>query len=294
LIGVVTALLNLDTSVAFLTPVFVYTARSRGEAEAPLLYACILLSNAGSLFLPGSNLTNLIVLGHLHVTGGAFFARMWLPALAGLAVTAAVIAVAERSSLRLYSRGGPRGDPAVLGLGAGAIALTTVLVVILRDSALPVLAVGIAAVVVQMARGRERPRHVLEVLGVPVLAGLFGLAVGLGTLGRVWPGPATLLAHLDAWGTAATAAVSTVLVNNLPAASLLASRTPPHPYSLLIGLNLGPNLFVTGSLAWLLWLRSARQAGSRPSIGGAARIGLIAVPLSVAATVGVLLLTGAQ
>ena len=36
----VTTLLNLDTSVTFLTPVLVYAARSRGEGEAPLLYAC--------------------------------------------------------------------------------------------------------------------------------------------------------------------------------------------------------------------------------------------------------------
>ena len=62
LIGLVTATLNLDTSVAFLTPVLVYTARSRGEGEPALLYGCLLLSNAGSLLLPGSNLTNLIVL----------------------------------------------------------------------------------------------------------------------------------------------------------------------------------------------------------------------------------------
>ncbi len=33
LIGVVTAILNLDTSVAFLTPVLVYLARSRGSAS---------------------------------------------------------------------------------------------------------------------------------------------------------------------------------------------------------------------------------------------------------------------
>jgi len=39
LIGLVTAFLNLDTSVAFLTPVMVYTARSRGEGEAPLCMA---------------------------------------------------------------------------------------------------------------------------------------------------------------------------------------------------------------------------------------------------------------
>ena len=33
MVGVVTAVLNLDTSVAFLTPVLVYTARSRAEAK---------------------------------------------------------------------------------------------------------------------------------------------------------------------------------------------------------------------------------------------------------------------
>ena len=38
LVVAVTTLLNLDTSVTFLTPVLVYAARSRGEGEAPLLY----------------------------------------------------------------------------------------------------------------------------------------------------------------------------------------------------------------------------------------------------------------
>jgi len=50
MIATTTALLNLDTSVAFLTPILIYTARRRGGGEAPLLYGCLLLSNAGSLF----------------------------------------------------------------------------------------------------------------------------------------------------------------------------------------------------------------------------------------------------
>jgi Na+/H+ antiporter NhaD/arsenite permease-like protein len=76
IIGLATATLNLDTSVAFLTPVLVYTARSRGGGGAPLLYGCLLLSNAGSLFLVGSNLKNLIVLGQLHLSGAGFLGRM--------------------------------------------------------------------------------------------------------------------------------------------------------------------------------------------------------------------------
>ena len=137
-------------------------------------------------------------------------------------------------------------------------------------------------------------RAALRILGVPVLVGLFGLAVALGTLGRAWSGPATLLSHLDAWGTAAVAAVTSVLVNNLPAASLLAARQPPHPFALLIGLNVGPNLFVTGSLAWILWLRAARTAGAKPDVRRASLLGLISVPLAIAAAVGVLVLNGAS
>ena len=125
-----------------------------------------------------------------------------------------------------------------------------------------------------------------------MLVGLFGLAVTLGTLGRTWSGPATLLAHLDLWGTAVTAAFCSVVVNNLPAASLLAARQPPHPFALLVGLNVGPNLAVTGSLAWILWLRSARAAGGSPSVARAGLLGLASVPLAIAAAVGVLILNG--
>jgi arsenical pump membrane protein len=113
-IGIVTALLNLDTSVAFLTPVLIYTARSRGEGEAPLLYGCLLLSNAGSLFLPGSNLTNLIVLGHLHLTGGQFFGHMWFAALAALIASAVAIAVGVATVLVVLL---PHSAPFVLAVG---------------------------------------------------------------------------------------------------------------------------------------------------------------------------------
>lgn len=82
-----------------------------------------------------------------------------------------------------------------------------------------------------------------------------------------------------------------MLVNNLPAASLLASRTPHHPFALLVGLNLGPNLFVTGSLSWILWLQASRTAGVTPSIRHATRLGAIAAPLSIAAALAMLTLT---
>ena len=228
-VGVVTAVLNLDTSVAFLTPVLIYTARSRGEGEAPLLYGCLLLSNAGSLFLPGSNLTNLIVVGHLHLTGGQFLAHTWVAALAALIVTAVVVAVIEHRALRARVEDPTPADRPVLGVGLVAVAAAAVLVVVLHNAAIPVAAIGVVVVGARIIAGREDVRHATGVLGVPVLVGLFGVAVALGTLGRVWSGPATLMSHLDPWGAAVVAAASSVLLNNLPAACSLRRGSLPTP-----------------------------------------------------------------
>ena len=323
LIGLVTATLNLDTSVAFLTPVLIYAGRSRAGGEA-MLYGCLMLSNAGSLLLPGANLTNLILLGQLHLAGGRFLARMWLAALAALVVTAVVVGVMQRRSLRApvndgelvacdreviggpadaaSARTGPglgqpqQPGPARLGqaLGLTAIATGTLLVLLLPDPALPVLGVGVVAAGIHLARHRATLADVGQVLGLPLLIGLLGIAVSLGTLGRAWSGPATLLAHLDEVGAAVLAAVCAVVVNNLPAASLLAARAPDHLFAVLVGLNLGPNLCVTGSLAWLLWLRAAKRAGASPSLAKASMIGLVAVPLSMAAALAGLAVTGTR
>jgi arsenical pump membrane protein len=292
LIVLVTALLNLDTSFAFLTPVFVYTARSRGEGEAPLLYACILLSNAGSLILPGSNLTNLIVLGHVHMSGGEFFRRMAPAGVASVLVTAVVIAVCHHRELRADATPDDALERPRLGVGLVAILAATVLVVVLPNAALPVLAVGLIAVALRLRPWSRAATGARDVLGLPVLVGLFGIAVGLGALGRAWSGPASLLTHLGPWATAGVAAGSTVLVNNLPAASLLSARSLTHPFSLLVGLNIGPNLFVTGSLAWVLWWRSARTTDAHPSLMAAGRLGLISAPLAIAAAMAVLTASG--
>jgi arsenical pump membrane protein len=283
LIVVVTATLNLDTSVVFLTPVLIAAGRARGGGARPLLYGSLLLANASSLFLPGSNLTNLIVLGHRPLSGGAFLALMWPAALGAVAVTAGCLCVWGRRELRGPTTPLAVADRPTLGLGILAVALAVVLVVALRSPALPVLIVGTVAAVVRTAQHRVVARQAAAALGAPVLVGLFGVTIALGTLGRAWGGPATLLAHAGGVETAIVAAGFSVLCNNLPAAALLAARTTPHPADLLVGLNLGPNLFVSGSLAWFLWLRAARAGGADPSVRQASRLGVIVVPLSVAA-----------
>jgi arsenical pump membrane protein len=284
LVTAVTAILNLDTSVFFLTPVLLHLARQRGVDEAPYLYGAVFMSNAGSLFLPGSNLTNLIVLHGAHVSGLVFLAHMWPAAVAAPVVTAAVLAVLFRRELARHGERDDEPAPLHVGLGLAAIAVSTVLVLVLARPALPVLAVGLVAVVA----ARVDRRHVLEVIGPLTLAGLFLVAVALGTLGRHWHGPASLIDSAGRAGTAAIGAVAAVCINNLPASVLLAPTLPAHPRALLIGLNLGPNLAVTGSLSALLWLRVARSLGATPSIARYSRLGAIVVPISIAAALAAL------
>lgn len=293
LVAVVTAVLNLDTSVAFLAPVLAYTAAHRRRSPAVLLCGCLLMSNAASLLLPGSNLTNLIVLGSLGEAGGTFAARMAPAWAAAVVVTAVVVGVAGRGEL---GRGrAPADDGRTrprLGAGLAGVVAATAAVLTLRNAAPVVAAVGVAVVAVAVARRRRSVADAGRAVGAPVLVGLFGVAVALGTLGRAWAGPARLLGHLDAWATAGGAAVAAVVVNNLPAASVLAARVPPHPSALLVGLDIGPNLCATGALSWILWLRSARTAGVAAPLGRCMRMGLLAAPLAMAAAVAVLQATG--
>lgn len=124
-------------------------------------------------------------------------------------------------------------------------------------------------------------RGALSWLGVLVLAGLFAVSVGLGTLARASAFPADMLHSAGPLATAGMAAGASVLVNNLPAAVLLSARAPAHASALLLGLNVGPNLAVTGSLSALLWWRAARAAGVRPSVGAYSRQGLVLAPIAI-------------
>lgn len=275
LVAAVTAVLNLDTSVVFLTPVLLHAARSRGVDEGPFLYGSVFMANAASLLLPGANLTNLLVL-RTHPQGGAAFAAHMLPAwLAACAITAAFVTLVFPAGTT--ARAIPAEAPAIrLDVGAAATLAAAVLVVALPNPAVPVLVVGVTATALQ----RLSPR-----LDARALVLLFALTVGLGTLARVWDGPARLVESSGAWAVAGLGAAASLIVNNLPATVLLAARPPAHPDALLLGLDLGPNLAVTGSLSAVLWIQAARAVGARPSIATYTRLGVVLLPLTLAAAV---------
>jgi arsenical pump membrane protein len=62
---------------------------------------------------------------------------------------------------------------------------------------------------------------------------------------------------------------------------VLSAQAPAHPRALLLGLDLGPNLAVSGSLSAVLWLQVARAAGAKPSVVRYSLLGLALVPLSL-------------
>src|SRR6266536_3082731 len=141
LVAAVTAVLNLDTAVVFLTPVLVHAARQRELDERPFLYGSVFMANAASLLLPGSNLTNLLVLRSDRQSGAAFAAQM-LPAwIASCAITAAFLTLAFR--LEESEPDSAEPPPLRLGLGAAPTLVAASLVVTLPNAALPVLAVGL-------------------------------------------------------------------------------------------------------------------------------------------------------
>jgi len=283
LVTVVTVVLNLDTSVVFLTPIVLHAARRRRLGETAFLYGTVYLSNAASLLLPGSNLTNLLVVGGHGVSGSQFAAGMAPAWVASVVVTLAVVVVWRRRDLRgpgcrATERVAPRWGAGIVGV-VGA----TLLVLAVPDASLPVLGLGVAVAVVQVAMGRLAPRGALTAANPVILGTLFVLSVGLGAVARLWAAPGHLMASVGPVATSWIAVAASCLINNLPAAVLLSSQAPTHPRSLLVGLDLGPNLAITGSLAAIFWLRIARREGASPSVRTYSLVGLVLVPLSVTA-----------
>ena len=86
------------------------------------------------------------------------------------------------------------------------------------------------------------------------------------------------------------------LVNNLPAglvagAAVQAADVPERvAAAILIGVDLGPNLSVTGSLATILWLTAIRREGESVGAWRFLKLGLLVMPPALAAALAGLLL----
>ena len=285
-VAVVTALLNLDTSVVFMTPVALHAARSRSADEVPFLYGTILMSNAASLLLLGSNLTNLLVFSQRPVRGAQFASHMTFAWLTSVAVTTAVVALWRLPQLR--HRGAlvpPKASAFKVGPGLLGVVLAVAAMLLLSQPALEVLVIGFALESIEIVlKRRVRIRELIRVVSPVVVAPLFVVAVLVGWLSRSWAAAGHLVSHADTFATVGIAALASLVMNNLPAASLFAGQRIAHPYALLLGLDLGPNAFVTGAMSTMLWFRIVRREGASPSVIRFVKIGVPVTILTLAAT----------
>jgi len=288
LVAMVTAVLNLDTAVVFLTPVLIQTARARGLDERAFVYGAVFMSNSASLLLPGSNLTNLLVLDGARLSGLDFARTMFAPWLVAITVTWVVLWIVQRRELTASATSRHRVTLPPHGrAGVAAVAGAAGLMLVLPDPAVAVLLLGAGVTAWHRFRGRFHDASLLRATPL-TLIGLFVLAVCCGSLARLWVVPAMLAVTANRPEAALLGALGAVAINNLPAASLLSSHPIAHPFFLLLGLNLGPNLVVTGALSAVLWLRLARHNETNVSIWTYTRLGLLIVPLTLAAATATL------
>ena len=293
--AVTTAVLSLDTTVVLLTPVVFATAAGLGVRARPHLYACAHLANSASLLLPVSNLTNLLAFTASGLAFGRFAALMALPWLAVIGVEYVVFGRFFASDL---DAGQADGDAET---GQARLPVFTVTVVtatlagFVAASAAglsPAWAALAGAAVLAcraLAQREATPLSLLRAADLPFAVFVLGLGIvveavvrnGLGAaLSPLLPRGTSLPALL---AIAALAAAMANVCNNLPAVLvLLPLALPSGPgavLAVLIGVNIGPNLTYTGSLATLLWRRDLRRRHeSVPELGEFTRLGLLTVP----------------
>ena len=276
-VALVTAVLNLDTSVVFMTPVALYAARAKGTDEKAFLYGTIFMSNSASLLLLGSNLTNLLVFSRRDTLGSTFARHMLLAWIVAVMVTIAVVLAWRWRALRQAVQIPTRSKTTfVFGPGVLAVGFAVIALLFLSRPALWVLVVGVAAELYEsVAKKRVKLHDALSVTNPWILSLLFVIATAVGWFARYSSLTTHLLRHASIAATIATSTLASLVINNLPAASLFAAHGVAHPYALLLGLDLGPNCLVTGALSSLLWIRIARRHKLQPSLWTFSAVGTV-------------------
>jgi len=284
LAAVVTATLNLDTSVVFLTPVLLQTARHRGADERAFLYGSIFMANSASLLLLGSNLTNVLVFSRSDVAGATFARMMFVPWLASVTITTLVVLAWRWRALSAESSDDrPEVRSFTFGPGLVGVVAAVVLMLVLSRPALAVVTVAVIVAAIDVARHRLTTSSLVRSANLPMVVGLFVLATAVSVASRFWHIAQHLIGSAGSWQTAGVGALASNVINNLPAAALLSAKFPHHPYSLLFGLNLGPNLTVVGALSSILWLQVARREGANPSVWTFTKVGAVVTALTLVA-----------
>jgi arsenical pump membrane protein len=304
----VTVLLSNDATAVVLTPAVYAAARAAQAEPLPYLFACAFIANAASFVLPISNPANLVVFaGHMPPLS-SWLAQFGLPSILSIGATYVALRLSQRAGLRdpiasqiavpILSR---TGSLTLWGIGFSAAILVAASALGFRLGLPTALAGALTAVIVLLCR-RQAPWDLLKNISwnvLPLVAGLFVLVEGLAHTGVIQVLSGALQTAGDSpaatsWAAGAVTAVACNLMNNLPvglvagsAAATVAPLAPQVTGALLIGVDLGPNLSVTGSLATILWLVALRREGLEIDACRFLRIGtVVMVPALALALAG--------
>jgi arsenical pump membrane protein len=310
----VTVFLSNDACAVVLTPaVYAATRAARVQDPLPYLFVCAFIANTASFVLPISNPANLVVFAEAMPPLSRWLALFALPSALAILATYVVLRLTQGAALRRQAvatavETAPLSRTGLIA-GLGILATGGVLIgasAYGRDLGLPTFAAGLATtlVVLLLRRGRGAVEVVKDVSWsvLPLVAGLFVLVEALEKTGvmamiaGILQRAAAAAPAETAWGAAALIAVACNLVNNLPAGLIAgaAVQTAHVPETVagavLIGVDLGPNLSVTGSLATILWLTAIRREGQDVSVWGFLKLGALVMPPALGLALAGLLL----
>jgi arsenical pump membrane protein len=299
----VTIFLSNDATAVVLTPAVLAATRKSKVEPLPFLFICAFIANAASFVLPISNPANLVVF-HTEMPPLAEWLRIFL-------IASLLSIVATYLALRCYCRNDLRGalessTPTPPLCEAGKLTLMGIALVAAvlltasamgKDLGLPTCISALVIALVISLRERTRPAAILSTISwsvLPLVAGLFIMVEAINTAGALHLSQTALqtLQHLPPLaGTMAAAfgtGIGTNLINNLPLGLIAAASihgahiTGTVRNVILVAIDLGPNLSVTGSLATILWLIAIRKEGQNVSAWKFFKAGCIVMPPALA------------
>lgn len=304
---VVTIFMSNDATAVVLTPAILAAVRKAKVAPLPYLFACALIANAASFVLPISNPANLVVFREGMPSLGKWLSGLGIPSVVSILSTYAAMRWIFRKELGEAIQHEVEAEPLEENgklVIAGLAAVVGVLLVassLNKNLGLPTCLAALAVTAVISTRARSNPIRLVKEISWGTLALVGGLFImvdaveSIGALGVSQRGLAWVLSLNPAAGalvTSFTVGMANNLVNNLPL-GLIAGGTlhEAHTHglianSVLIGIDLGPNLSVTGSLATILWLLALRKEQLDVSFWKFLKVGALAMPIALLLATG--------
>jgi arsenical pump membrane protein len=295
----VTIFLSNDATAVVLTPAVYAAATAARVKPLPYLLVCAFIANAASFVLPISNPANLVIFGDHMPPLVTWLAHFTLPSIAAIFATYGTLRFTQRRALgQKIAEHVPSpplslgGTCVAIGIGLAAVALLAASAVD-RPLGLPTFIAGLVVTIVVLCISRQSPLPIVRDISwgvLPLVAGLFILVEGvertgiLGVLVHVLQQATAASPRAAAFDAGVVAAFASNLLNNLPTGLIAATVSQSADASLqvrsglLIGVDLGPNLSVTGSLATILWLTALRREGELVTAWQFLKLGIVVMP----------------